>query len=574
MDHELIDQKGDFFIDRDDVYSSVKHEFSRIFHENNLHSFANASDLGFLEIGKLASQGFSGEYEDGRGLGEAENQFGRTYHKEDASPFAGMPMNMHNSYSPMRFLPQSYAPNMNYNPSYSNLGHVAQKLAPPQDPAYYQDYQRYKPVEYGLDHSYGMDYAAQAHNPYAQNIYDMPYQTDILDTHPNNALSMMWSNDTAKAVNKQGMMTNEFMQQPSQNPSDKRFSSAHQDHEPLRKTSLKIEQDFEKVSNKTLGLQMGRAVKADPEPSAYGLRRTSRIHKPVQTNANMVTDDGDDSAGSDDDKDDTFGDSKNRSSRGLRVLSLRVRDIVSKKKKTSYKEVAEALLQDLSQKLKGKSQSEISKEEQNVKRRVYDALNVLIAAEILRKEGKLVCFEHSASGSQGKKKQKYDKEGLLEQIQEIKKRKKEKMEALQELVFKSLALKNLIRRNKEKAMKDMMEGKTNAFAKKNPGFGGQVNATKIEVVQENASLTSQTHDAISFPFIVVVSTSPENNMNLNMDNLQRQLSIESKKEFNIYGDIDVLLKMRLHYVPRDTFEKEIPKELRKYVSPSFVDALK
>lgn len=86
------------------------------------------------------------------------------------------------------------------------------------------------------------------------------------------------------------------------------------------------------------------------------------------------------------------------------------------------------------------------------------------------------------------------------------------MEALQELVFKSLALKNLIRRNKEKAMKDMMEGKTNAFAKKNSGFGSQVNATKIEVVQENASLTSQTHDAISFPFIVVVSTSPENNV--------------------------------------------------------------
>jgi len=101
-----------------------------------------------------------------------------------------------------------------------------------------------------------------------------------------------------------------------------------------------------------------------------------------------------------------------------------------------------------------------------------------------------------------------------------------------------------------------------------------VNATKIEVVQENASLTSQTQDAISFPFIVVVSTSAENNMNLNMDNLQRHLSIESKKEFNIFGDIDVLLKMKLHYVPRETFEKEIPKELRKYVSPSFVDVLK
>lgn len=34
-----------------------------------------------------------------------------------------------------------------------------------------------------------------------------------------------------------------------------------------------------------------------------------------------------------------------------------------------------------------------SKDEQNVKRRVYDALNVLIASKILRKEGKIVMIE-------------------------------------------------------------------------------------------------------------------------------------------------------------------------------------
>jgi len=63
-------------------------------------------------------------------------------------------------------------------------------------------------------------------------------------------------------------------------------------------------------------------------------------------------------------------------------------------------------------------------------------------------------------------------------------------------------------------------------------------------------------------------------MNLNMDTTQRQLSIDSKKSFNIFGDIDVLLKMRLHYVSKEIFNKEIPKELRKYVSQSFIDALK
>ena len=40
--------------------------------------------------------------------------------------------------------------------------------------------------------------------------------------------------------------------------------------------------------------------------------------------------------------------------------------------------------------------SENTKEEQNVKRRVYDALNVLISAGVLRKcEKKVECFENS-----------------------------------------------------------------------------------------------------------------------------------------------------------------------------------
>ena len=51
------------------------------------------------------------------------------------------------------------------------------------------------------------------------------------------------------------------------------------------------------------------------------------------------------------DDDDMF-DSKNRSSRGLRVLSLKVKDIVSEKKRTTYKDVAETLIHELNDKLK------------------------------------------------------------------------------------------------------------------------------------------------------------------------------------------------------------------------------
>jgi len=43
----------------------------------------------------------------------------------------------------------------------------------------------------------------------------------------------------------------------------------------------KIEQDFEKVSNKTLGIQIDRATKAIPETVTSGPRRTTRNVKPV-----------------------------------------------------------------------------------------------------------------------------------------------------------------------------------------------------------------------------------------------------------------------------------------------------
>lgn len=55
----------------------------------------------------------------------------------------------------------------------------------------------------------------------------------------------------------------------------------------------------------------------------------------------------------DDGNDDFDGDSKGRSTRGLRVLSLKVKEIVGQKKRTSYKEVAETLTIELRQKTGG-----------------------------------------------------------------------------------------------------------------------------------------------------------------------------------------------------------------------------
>jgi hypothetical protein len=83
---------------------------------------------------------------------------------------------------------------------------------------------------------------------------------------------------------------------------------------------------------------------------------------------------------------------KKKFNKGLKMLSVIVRDIVVDKQSTTYKEVADIILRDTIkfENLNINSQLEIAKEEQNIKRRVYDALNVLIAAGILVKEGKRV----------------------------------------------------------------------------------------------------------------------------------------------------------------------------------------
>jgi len=84
---------------------------------------------------------------------------------------------------------------------------------------------------------------------------------------------------------------------------------------------------------------------------------------------------------------------------GLKVLSVRVHEIVCEKFKSTYKEVADLLINELA--LNGKLETSgmkpnkesvklrKTKDEKNVRRRVYDALNVLIAAGIIKKEGKV-----------------------------------------------------------------------------------------------------------------------------------------------------------------------------------------
>jgi len=62
-------------------------------------------------------------------------------------------------------------------------------------------------------------------------------------------------------------------------------------------------------------------------------------------------------------------------------------------------------------------------------------------------------------------------------------------------------------------------------------------------------------------------------MNLNMKSTQRQLFIESKNPLNVYGDIDILIKMGMNRVPKGFFESNIPPEVQKYLNKNYLESL-
>jgi hypothetical protein len=210
------------------------------------------------------------------------------------------------------------------------------------------------------------------------------------------------------------------------------------------------------------------------------------------------------------------GVSSSRKSRGLRVISVRVNELVALKKQTSYKEVADQLIAELAL----PPGPENFKEEKNVRRRVYDALNVLISAGVIDKVGKLVKLRKSQKTSEQANlgvdfTDRCDIEGrdlrgmsLVERMQSVI---ADKSHRLLDLVKKSQALKGLIKRN---------------------------------------SASASTCELIKLPFMIVV---PEGSVDdvrtrqlgVKADSSNSHVEVRLSSRFDLVSDLDVLVGLDL-----------------------------
>ncbi|XP_015908103.1 transcription factor Dp-1 isoform X2 [Parasteatoda tepidariorum] len=136
--------------------------------------------------------------------------------------------------------------------------------------------------------------------------------------------------------------------------------------------------------------------------------------------------------------------------KGLRHFSMKVCEKVRKKGTTSYNEVADELVAEFSDPHRHLCATDQAYDQKNIRRRVYDALNVLMAMNIISKEKKEIKWlglpTNSAQEYQNLEKEK------LKRIEKI----RQKTQHLQDLIVQQISLRNLTSRNK--GVRQQMKG--------------------------------------------------------------------------------------------------------------------
>ncbi|XP_063358560.1 transcription factor Dp-1 isoform X1 [Cydia amplana] len=219
--------------------------------------------------------------------------------------------------------------------------------------------------------------------------------------------------------------------------------------------------------------------------------------------------------------------------KGLRHFSMKVCEKVRTKGFTSYNEVADELVLEFSAGMHGSADSQ-QYDQKNIRRRVYDALNVLMAMNIISKEKKEIRWLGLPTNSvQECTALEKEKQAKLEKIQK-------KTQQLQELILQHISFKSLIERNKE---------------------------------SESKGVKPSPSSAIHLPFIVV-NTSDKALIDCSISNDKTEYMFNFNKRFQIHDDIDILKRMGLLYGldKGECSEEEIervksmvPKSLEYYV---------
>eukprot|EP00656_Telonema_subtile_P043604 TRINITY_DN4994_c0_g1_i4.p1 TRINITY_DN4994_c0_g1~~TRINITY_DN4994_c0_g1_i4.p1 ORF type:complete len:372 (-),score=58.72 TRINITY_DN4994_c0_g1_i4:25-1140(-) len=203
-----------------------------------------------------------------------------------------------------------------------------------------------------------------------------------------------------------------------------------------------------------------------------------------------------------------------KASKGLRHLSLRVCQKVEHKGRTTYGEVADELVSEI---LGESAEEDQSFDEKNIRRRVYDALNVLLAMDMIMKDKKEISWiglpSHTQVGLDSIRARKEDK------IESINRKRARHAELCEQMA----AYKRVIRRNTQQG----------------------------PVAEEKR---------IHMPFIVV-KTSKQNNIDCEVTEDYQEIFFNFSSDFEILNDMEILKKMGMHLPEEPLAALPVPNQL-------------
>uniref|UniRef100_A0A914VG66 Transcription factor Dp-1 n=1 Tax=Plectus sambesii TaxID=2011161 RepID=A0A914VG66_9BILA len=221
-------------------------------------------------------------------------------------------------------------------------------------------------------------------------------------------------------------------------------------------------------------------------------------------------------------------------SKGLRHFSTKVCEKVKEKGHTNYNEVADELVQEYFDSLPNppSDQEKQQYDMKNIRRRVYDALNVLMAMNIIEKEKKEIRWVGLPTSSiQECRRLEEEKSKRQERI-------KQKAEQLQELIIQLVAYKSLVERNREKERND-----------------GRPSDNTV----------------LYLPYIVV-NTDKKTMIDCAISHDKSEYLFNFDQPFEIHDDIEVLKRLGLaHGLERAEVTKEDRPKVKSYLPPALRD---
>ncbi|KAI7855122.1 E2F/DP family winged-helix DNA-binding domain-containing protein [Circinella umbellata] len=235
-----------------------------------------------------------------------------------------------------------------------------------------------------------------------------------------------------------------------------------------------------------------------------------------------------------------------RANKGLRHFSKQVCDKVAEKGVTTYNEVADELALDIRATMEIEGNDKRSFDQKNIRRRVYDALNVLMAMDIIAKDKKQIKWLGIPTCFQEEKEQR-NLDELQKQVDQEERRQAHLMSSInrtrgliRDKLAQHLQLCNLVWRNYH------------------------INNNNNNDTEIISSSSDEDDDKVSLPFFIVACPTKQD-LTVNVSNDRRSAEIahaslddDDANRRVVYEDADVLRHLHLNRITSDQLAAWLP----------------